>query len=131
MTGELVSKPKPNNIISKPKYHDAATSRLKECGMLTLRLWTREQIRISNRARICLSKARPPPKATPSMTHLWQTDFSSSHKCTTSCCGENSFPREIDVKDISFLLIKSQWQNKVPPEEPESIRLAYRVWVRE
>lgn len=71
------------------------------------------------------------PKGHTLNTHLWQTDFSSSHKSTTSWRGENSFPRETEVKDIYFLLMKSQWQNKDPPGEPESIRLAYRVWVRE
>lgn len=57
---------------TKTKHHrvdDAATSRLKECVMLTLRLWSREQSRTSNRARIWFSwppKARP-PKVTPSI----------------------------------------------------------------
>lgn len=71
------------------------------------------------------------PKGHTLNTHLWQTDFSSSHKSTTSWRGENSSPREIEVRDIYFLLMKSLWQNKDLPGEPESIRLAYTVWVRE
>lgn len=54
---------------TKTKQHrvdDAATSWLKECVMLTLRLWSRDESRTSNRARIWLSKARP-PKVTPSI----------------------------------------------------------------